>query len=44
MERIERINSAYDLEYDYYRKNMPALEKSVDTEQSIETYEKIFSS
>ena len=44
MERIERINSAYDLEYDYYRKNMPALEKSVDTEQSIEIYEKIFSS
>ena len=43
-ERMERVNSSFDLEYDYYRKNLPALEKSVDTEESIDLYEKIFAS
>jgi len=43
MERMERINSSFDLEYDYYRKNMPVLE-SVDNEESVEIYEKIFAS
>ena len=44
MERMERINSSYDLEYDYYRKNLPVLDQSVDTEESIDLYEKIFES
>ena len=44
MERIERVNSSYDLEYDYYRKNLPVLDQSVDTEESIDLYEKIFES
>ena len=44
MERMERVNSSFDLEYDYYKKNLPALEKSIDTEESIDLYEKIFES
>ena len=44
MERMERVNSSFDLEYDYYRKNLPALEKSIDTEESSDLYEKIFES
>lgn len=44
MERMERVNSSYDLEYDYYRKNLPALDDSEDTEESINLYEKIFES
>lgn len=44
MERMERVNSSFDLEYDYYRKNLPALENSIDTEESIDLYEKIFES
>ena len=44
MERMERVNSSFDLEYDYYRKNLPALEESIDTEESIDLYEKIFES
>ena len=44
MERKERVNSSYDLEYDYYRKNLPALDDSVDTEESINLYEQIFES
>jgi hypothetical protein len=30
------------LEYDYYKKNIPAIERSEDNEQSIDLYEKIF--
>ena len=41
MERMERVNSSFDLEYDYYRKNLPALEKSTDSD---DLYEKIFKS
>lgn len=41
---MERVNSAYDLEYDYYRKNLPAIDDSEDTEESIDLYEKIFDS
>ena len=44
MERIERVNSSYDLEYDYYRKNLPAIDDSEDTEESMIQYEKIFES
>jgi len=44
MERLQRINSSFDLEYDYYRKNLPAIEDSEDTEESIDLYEKIFES
>ena len=44
MERMERINSSYDLEYEYYRKNLPAIEDSEDTEESIDMYEQIFES
>jgi len=44
MERMERVNSAYDLEYDYYRKNLPAIDDSEDTEESMDLYEKIFDS
>ena len=44
MERMERVNSSYDLEYDYYRKNLPALDDSEDTDESINLYEKIFDS
>ena len=44
MERLERVNSAYDLEYDYYRKNLPAIDDSEDTEESMDLYEKIFDS
>lgn len=44
MERMERVNSSYDLEYDYYRKNLPAIEDSEDTEESMILYEKIFES
>lgn len=44
MDRLERVNSSFDLEYDYYKKNLPPLEKSVDTEESIDLYEKIFES
>jgi hypothetical protein len=44
MERLERVNSAYDLEYDYYRKNLPAIDDSEDTEESKDLYEKIFDS
>ena len=44
MERMERVNSSFDLEYDYYKKNLPALEKSEDNEESIDLYEKIFAS
>jgi hypothetical protein len=42
MERMERINSSFDLEYDYYKKNIPAIERSEDNEESIDLYEKIF--
>ena len=42
MERMERINSSFDLEYDYYKKNIPAIESSEDNEKSIDLYEKIF--
>ena len=41
---MERVNSSYDLEYDYYRKNLPAIEDSEDTEESMILYEKIFES
>ena len=44
MERMERVNSSFDLEYDYYKKNLPALDNSVDNEESIDLYEKIFDS
>ena len=44
MERMERVNSAYDLEYDYYRKNLPSIDDSEDTEESMDLYEKIFDS
>ena len=44
MERMERINSSYDLEYEYYRKNLPAIEDSEDAEESIDMYEQIFES
>ena len=44
MERIERVNSSYDLEFDYYRKNLPALGELDDTEESYDLYEKIFES
>ena len=44
MERMERVNSNYDLEYDYYRKNLPALDESEDNEKSINLYEQIFES
>ena len=44
MERMERVNSSFDLEYDYYRKNLPALDESKDTEESVILYEKIFDS
>lgn len=44
MERMERVNSAYDLDYDYYRKNLPAIDDSEDTEESMDLYEKIFDS
>lgn len=43
-ERMERVNSSFDLEYDYYRKNLPAIDDSEDTEESIDLYEKIFDS
>ena len=39
MERVERINS-YELEYDYYKKNIPAIED--DNDKSLDLYEKIF--
>ena len=39
---MERINSSFDLEYDYYKKNIPAIERSEDNEESIDLYEKIF--
>ena len=41
---MERVNSSYDLEYDYYRKNLPALDDSEDNEKSLNLYEKIFDS
>ena len=44
MERMERVNSSFDLEYDYYRKNLPAIDDSEDTEESFILYEKIFDS
>ena len=44
MERMERVNSAFDLEYDYYRKNLPAIDDSEETEESMDLYEKIFDS
>ena len=44
MERMDRVNSSYDLEYDYYRKNLPALDDSEETEESMQLYEKIFES
>lgn len=44
MERMERVNSNFDLEYDYYRKNLPALDDSKDTEESMNLYEQIFES
>ena len=44
MERMERVNSAFDLEYDYYRKNLPAIDDSEETVESMELYEKIFDS
>ena len=44
MERMERVNSSFDLEYDYYKKNLPALDQSVDSQESIDLYEKIFES
>ena len=44
MERMERVNSSYDLEYDYFKKNLPALDESVDSQESIDLYEKIFAS
>lgn len=44
MERMERVNSAYDLEYDYYRKNLPAIDDSEETEESMQLYEQIFES
>jgi len=44
MERLERVNSAYDLEYDYYRKNLPAIDDSDETDESMDLYEKIFDS
>lgn len=44
MERIERVNSSYDLDYDYYRKNLPAIDDSDETDESINIYEKIFES
>ena len=44
MERMERVNSAFDLEYDYYRKNLPAIDDSEETEESMDLYERIFDS
>jgi hypothetical protein len=44
MERMERVNSAFDLDYDYYRKNLPAIDDSEETEESMDLYEKIFDS
>ena len=44
MERMERVNSNFDLEYDYYRKNLPAIDDSEDTEESKNLYEEIFES
>ena len=44
MERLQRVNSNFDLEYDYYRKNLPAIDDSEDTDESLDLYEKIFDS
>ena len=44
MERMERVNSSYDLDYDYYRKNLPAIDDSDETDESINLYEKIYQS
>jgi hypothetical protein len=42
MERMERVNSSFDLDYDYYRKNLPAIDDSEEKDESA--YEKIFES
>ena len=41
---MDRVNSSYDLEYDYYRKNLPAIDDSEETEESMKLYEEIFES
>ena len=44
MERMERVNSAFDLDYDYYRKNLPAIDDSEERDESTQLYEEIFES
>ena len=42
MEKLERLNSTFDNEYDYYRKNLPEIKFSEENEESIKSYQKIF--
>ena len=42
MERMERVNSNFDLEYDYYRKNLPIIDDSEDNGKTMKLYEQIF--
>ena len=44
LERVERVNSAYDLEYDYYKKDLPDIEESEESRESFDSYQHVFDS